>query len=155
MARAAALLVALALAGCPSASETARDSEHTPEAAVYSVSVAEARTERVVDGIAIVRVEQLYPFPEEEIQAAIERYPADAEVLWVQEESRNSGAWSYMEPLLREIIGPQRTVEYVGRGAAASPATGSYSIHRQERDEILNKALRQPAPSAEKQANVS
>lgn len=113
------------------------------------------RTERVVDGIAIVRVEQLYPFPEEEIRAAIERYPADAEVLWVQEESRNCGAWSYMEPLLREIIGPQRTVEYVGRGAAASPATGSYSIHRQERDEILNKALRQPAPSAEKQANVS
>jgi 2-oxoglutarate dehydrogenase E1 component len=113
------------------------------------------RTERVVEGVAIARVEQLYPFPADEIRALLERYPADAEVCWVQEESRNCGAWHFVEPRLREIIGPERDLEYVGRAAAASPATGSYKIHRQELDRILNQALRKPSARTEKKAHAS
>ncbi|MEE8310717.1 MAG: 2-oxoglutarate dehydrogenase E1 component, partial [Candidatus Binatia bacterium] len=113
------------------------------------------RNERVVNDIAIVRVEQLYPFPAEELRAVIDRYPDNAEIYWVQEESRNCGAWTFMEPLLYDLVGPRRSVTYVGRNAAASPATGSYAIHRQERDEILDQALRKPMAQAEKQVHVS
>jgi 2-oxoglutarate dehydrogenase E1 component len=113
------------------------------------------RKERVVEGIAIVRVEQLYPFPEAELRAVIDRYPDDAEIYWVQEESRNCGAWTFIEPLSHTIVGAGRSIEYVGRNAASSPATGSYAIHRQERDEILDRALRKPVAHAEKQIHVS
>jgi len=115
------------------------------------------RNERVIDNIAIVRVEQLYPFPIEELRTILGSYPDDAEVEWVQEESQNAGAWSFVEPRLRAMLGPAGSVRYVGRDEGASPATGSYKLHQQELGQMLNEAFRKVTEAAPKarRANVS
>jgi 2-oxoglutarate dehydrogenase E1 component len=99
------------------------------------------RDERTV---AIVRVEQLYPFPREEIARELERYPAARRLSWVQEEPRNMGAWQYISPLLEEMASaraaPSR-LRFVGRVAAASPATGFHEAHELEQKLIVEEAL--------------
>jgi 2-oxoglutarate dehydrogenase E1 component len=101
-----------------------------------------ARRERVIDDVAILRVEQLYPFPEKEIVAALSPYNAACEVLWVQEEPWNMGAWHDMYRRLRRVIGDTRALGYAGRPAAASPAVGSYKVHQAEAAELIDNALR-------------
>src|SRR5205807_9887962 len=93
--------------------------------------------------VAIVRVEQFYPFAGDQIQQAIKRYPKAREVVWVQEESLNMGGWMFMEPHLRAL---GIKVKYIGRDASASPATGSRQIHLREQQEIVTSALSGPAP---------
>ena len=93
------------------------------------------------EDIAIARVEQLYPFPTLEITAALARYPAAAEVCWIQEEPANQGAWSFMRPRLSPLLRPDVRFCYMGREEAASPATGSYKIHQAEEQAILEQAL--------------
>ena len=104
-----------------------------------------AREKNNVRDVAIVRVEQLYPYPQREIQAIIAKYNRAQEVSWVQEEPKNRGAWSFMEPRLREILPDGRVTRYFGRDASASPATGSYKIHQIEEQEIVAHALELPA----------
>ncbi|MBO0699581.1 MAG: 2-oxoglutarate dehydrogenase E1 component [Zavarzinella sp.] len=89
------------------------------------------------EDIAIVRVEQFYPFPEAPLRAALSRYRR-AEVVWVQEESQNMGGWSFVEPRLRAM---GYSVAYVGRDASASPAVGSLKIHQKEQAELVDAAL--------------
>jgi 2-oxoglutarate dehydrogenase E1 component len=89
------------------------------------------------EDIAIVRVEQFYPFPEAQLRSALNRY-RKAEVVWVQEESQNMGGWTFMEPRLRAM---GYNVAYVGRDASASPAVGSLKIHQREQAEIVEAAL--------------
>ena len=90
-------------------------------------------------GIALVRVEQLYPLPIDEINAAVDRYPG-AELVWVQEEPLNQGAWPFVHLALpRHLHG--RTLKVVGRTASASPATGSAKRSSQELATILESAL--------------
>ena len=101
-----------------------------------------ARRERDIDDIAIVRVEQLYPFPEAEIRAAMEPYTASPEVYWVQEEPWNMGAWHDTSRRLQRILPPECPVQYAGRAAAASPASGSYKVHQSEVTDLINNALR-------------
>jgi 2-oxoglutarate dehydrogenase E1 component len=101
-----------------------------------------ARRDRDIHDIAIIRVEQLYPFPEKEIVAALAPYAGAREVLWVQEEPWNMGAWHEMYRRLRRAIGDSRALGYAGRDAAASPAVGSYKIHSAEAAELINNALR-------------
>jgi 2-oxoglutarate dehydrogenase E1 component len=92
---------------------------------------------------ALVRVEQLYPFPAEAIQHVVKQYPKARDVIWAQEESLNMGAWSFIEPRLRALgIKPK----YVGRDASASPATGSRQVHLREQKEIVERALSGSAP---------
>jgi 2-oxoglutarate dehydrogenase E1 component len=101
-----------------------------------------ARRERDIDDIALLRVEQLYPFPEAEIRAALEPYAAAPEVYWVQEEPWNMGAWHDMSRRLQRMLPPDRPVQYAGRAAAASPASGSYKVHQSEVTDLINNALR-------------
>jgi 2-oxoglutarate dehydrogenase E1 component len=103
----------------------------------------EQRTADGMDDVAIVRVEQLAPFPEEPIKQVLGRYRKAREWVWVQEESQNMGAWTFIEPRLR-ALGCE--VRYVGRDASASPATGSHHIHAQEQKELVAAALAGPAP---------
>jgi 2-oxoglutarate dehydrogenase E1 component len=103
--------------------------------------LAIARRERGIEQVAIVRVEQLYPFPAAEIRAALQTYPATAEVRWVQEEPENMGAYSFMAHHLPPLLGG-RTLGYVGREAAASPAVGSYKLHEAEQTEVVDRALK-------------
>ena len=99
-----------------------------------------ARKEKGRDDIAIARVEQFYPFPEHELRAIVDRYHKAAEIVWVQEEVRNRGAWSFMQPRLREMF-PDRLIDYRGRPEAASPATGSYKGHLLEEQKLIAEAL--------------
>jgi 2-oxoglutarate dehydrogenase E1 component len=101
-----------------------------------------ARRERDVDDIAIVRVEQLYPFPSAEVAAIAATYPAAHEIFWVQEEPWNMGAWHFVHHPLRRALPADRSLHYVGRDAAASPASGSYKMHQAEEEELLHYALR-------------
>jgi 2-oxoglutarate dehydrogenase E1 component len=89
------------------------------------------------DDVAIIRVEQLYPFPEKMLRDALSRY-RKTDVVWVQEESQNMGAWGFMEPRLR---GMGYNVAYIGRDASASPAVGSLKIHQREQAELVEAAL--------------
>ncbi|SEN30352.1 2-oxoglutarate dehydrogenase E1 component [Lihuaxuella thermophila] len=93
------------------------------------------------NGLHILRVEQLYPFPKEEIAAVIQRLPNLKEILWVQEEPRNMGAWSYMEPRIRSVAPEGATVGYAGRPERSSPAEGLPDLHHIEQKRILRKAL--------------
>jgi 2-oxoglutarate dehydrogenase E1 component len=99
------------------------------------------RTERQRDDVAIIRVEQLYPFPAEAMTRALERYGNASELMWVQEEPKNSGAWSFMRPLLEEASQGRFDPRYVGRIESASPATGSPESHKLEQEMIMNDAF--------------
>jgi 2-oxoglutarate dehydrogenase E1 component len=103
----------------------------------------ERRTQEEGGEVALVRVEQFYPLPEEPLRQALARYRKAKEFIWAQEESQNMGAWTFMEPRLRALGYP---VEYVGRDASASPATGSRQVHLREQKEVVEAAIRLPAP---------
>jgi 2-oxoglutarate dehydrogenase E1 component len=102
------------------------------------------RAERDWQSIAAVRVEQLYPWPAPELQAELARYPAAADVCWVQEEPANQGAWAFVQPRLERLLGDRQRLRYIGRDEAASPATGSFAIHQDEEAAIVERALRRP-----------
>ncbi|HEX2077438.1 MAG TPA: 2-oxoglutarate dehydrogenase E1 component [Longimicrobium sp.] len=106
-------------------------------------STEDQRKERAaiegIDRVAIGRVEELYPFPEEEIRALAGSYPNLQEVVWVQEEPRNMGAWTYVGPRLEDALGME--VAYVGRPERASPAEGYQHRHQQEQNRIVDAAL--------------
>lgn len=91
--------------------------------------------------VALVRVEQLYPWPHEEIQKVMESYPAIEEVVWVQEEPRNMGAWTWVQPQLRVSAGAALGVRYIGRSERASPAEGYNDAHNTEQARIVNAAF--------------
>jgi 2-oxoglutarate dehydrogenase E1 component len=102
------------------------------------------RQERGIDDVAIVRVEQFYPFHTELFERVVAPYQSATEIVWVQEETRNRGGWAFMMPKLMELF-PDRAVRYVGREPSASPATGSSSIHRQQQAELVRDALEMSA----------
>jgi 2-oxoglutarate dehydrogenase E1 component len=99
------------------------------------------RRERMTDSVALVRVEQLYPFPHAELDALVTAYPNARQIYWVQEEPWNMGAWHVMYRRLRRLVGEDRTLAYVGRAEAASPASGSYKVHQQEEAELVQSAF--------------
>ncbi|HET6583031.1 MAG TPA: 2-oxoglutarate dehydrogenase E1 component [Nannocystaceae bacterium] len=99
------------------------------------------REERKRNDVAIVRIEQLYPFQREALDAVLAGYPAATELMWVQEEPFNMGAWPYMRPILRAAQGARFTPAYAGRPERASPATGSPDSHELEQRMILDDAF--------------
>jgi 2-oxoglutarate dehydrogenase E1 component len=107
-------------------------------------SLERGREERDWATIAVIRLEQLYPFPAAELAEAIRRYPRVGEFRWVQEEPANQGPWSFVAPRIEEQLPPGARLRYVGRREAASPATGSYRIHEAEETAIVEAALRRP-----------
>lgn len=88
---------------------------------------------------ALIRVEMLYPFPEEEVKSAIGRYQRAIQFSWVQEEPKNMGAYSYIQPYLEPLLPKKAELDYNGREASASPAAGSYVLHKKELASILAK----------------
>jgi 2-oxoglutarate dehydrogenase complex dehydrogenase (E1) component-like enzyme len=107
---------------------------------VYYDLLAEA--EKLTEGRpAIVRLEQLYSFPWSEARAVLARYPRMEELVWVQEEPRNMGAWSYLVPKLAELAAPGVQLGYVGRPERASPAEGYPAAHAAEQGRIIREAL--------------
>jgi 2-oxoglutarate dehydrogenase E1 component len=93
---------------------------------------------------AIVRLEQFYPFPEMQLKTAIQKYKQARKYLWVQEEPENMGAWFFVRPRLEKLTG--EAIEYVGRKAASSPATGFPNIYRKEQTAVIDNALGPATP---------
>jgi 2-oxoglutarate decarboxylase len=90
---------------------------------------------------AIVRVEQLYPYPEADILAAISAYPNATEVVWVQEEPANMGAWGFMHGRLHKVLRDRVTLRHIARPPSAAPASGSQKVHEREQAELLASAF--------------
>jgi len=88
---------------------------------------------------AIIRLEQFYPFPEKALGGVIARYKKAREFLWVQEEPENMGGWQFVRPRLESLLG--KSLHYVGRPPAASPATGYPKIYRRQQDDIIAEAV--------------
>ena len=99
-----------------------------------------ARDESGLTDIAVVRIEQLYPWPEGPLSEVLARYPDDAEVVWLQEEPANMGAWSFVRSRIDELLG-ERRVTLIGRPESGSPACGSVGVHQQERDQLIEDVL--------------
>ena len=91
--------------------------------------------------VALARIEQLYPFPNEEYQAILGRYPQARELVWCQEEPQNQGAWYQIRHRLQELASARREVLYAGRAPAAAPATGIGKIHELEQQTLVAAAL--------------
>ena len=92
--------------------------------------------------LPIIRIEQLYPFPEKTLQAALSRYAPQARLIWVQEEPENMGAWWYLNQKFTKMLGDCR-LSVVARQEAASPATGSATRHREQQEQLLDRAFEQ------------
>ena len=91
---------------------------------------------------ALVRLEQLYPWPAEQLKAVLDRYP-NAAVAWAQEEPHNMGGWFFVEPRFRDL---GRPAGYVGRDPSASPATGSHYVHEHEQKDLVRAAFEEKLP---------
>ena len=103
----------------------------------------EEREKRKEKGIAIVRVEQLYPFHNEKFKQILKHYKGVKECFWVQEEPRNMGAWSYIHPILLELLPKQMELQFVGRNRSASTAAGSHSTHKKEHEQLMEMVFSQ------------
>ena len=104
----------------------------------------EERDARGLNDIYLLRFEQFYPFPAMSAVKELERFQ-NAEMIWCQEEPKNQGAWSFMEPNIEQILNnlsiKAKRAKYVGRPASASPATGLASQHKEQQDKLIFEAL--------------
>jgi 2-oxoglutarate dehydrogenase E1 component len=91
--------------------------------------------------VPILRLEQFYPFPQKLLAGALAGYPNATEILWVQEEPRNMGAWPFLRERLEGLMGPNQKLQYAGRPLAAAPATGSHHRHDEQQKALVEKAL--------------
>ncbi|MEO2167991.1 MAG: 2-oxoglutarate dehydrogenase E1 component, partial [bacterium] len=99
--------------------------------------LAKAREERSAEEVALLRVEEIHPFPSAEIHAALAAFPNANDIIWAQEEPANMGAWWYMQQHLPAILDGARELRGAARDAAAAPAVGSYLLHGREQKEIM------------------
>ena len=99
----------------------------------------EYRKKKEISNAAIIRVEQMYPFHRERIREISSRYPNAAKWVWCQEEPLNMGAWSFIGPRLQKLL--HHRVRYAGRDAAASPSTGSKTVHKMEQNRLIEEAF--------------
>jgi 2-oxoglutarate dehydrogenase E1 component len=90
--------------------------------------------------VAVVRVEQLYPFPEDDVQHVLQTYPSLEEVVWLQEEPANMGAWNYVRPLLHLLLNNRWPLRFIGRPPNSSPAEGSAAWHAANQRTIVSRA---------------
>ena len=104
----------------------------------------EAREQAAISNIAIIRLEQFYPFPEKALADELKKYP-NAEIVWCQEEHENNGAWTFVdrriEKALASVKHKSNRVSYIGRPEAAAPATGTLKVHVAEQEKVIQQAL--------------
>ncbi|UXI70399.1 2-oxoglutarate dehydrogenase E1 component [Tahibacter amnicola] len=110
---------------------------------VYFDLVDDAEKRGVTD-VAIIRVEQLYPFPRAEVKAELAKYTAAREVVWCQEEPMNQGAWYQIQHHLRASIGGEQSLSYAGRSRSPAPACGHHNTHVAEQAALVEQALVAP-----------
>jgi 2-oxoglutarate dehydrogenase E1 component len=111
----------------------------------------EARKKSGEASVSIVRLEQFYPFPLTALKETLASYPDATQIVWAQEEPKNMGGWTFVEPRLENLLPGCSRAIYVGRAPSASPATGSYAIHQQEQAKLVQIAL---TPSSSNEAAI-
>jgi 2-oxoglutarate dehydrogenase E1 component len=97
------------------------------------------RADKKIDNAPIVRIEQLYPFPEKRLREMMKGFPKGVKLVWCQEEPQNMGAWTFIEPRLRTMF--CREIAYAGRDASASPAVGSLALHKRRQAALVADAF--------------
>lgn len=107
------------------------------------VDIEEAldESEEKYDWLRVLRLEQIYPFPEEGLEKALKELPNLEEVVWVQEEPENMGAWDFVEKYLRDLLSEGQTLRYIGRPHRSSPAVGVPNVHKTEQNELVQAAI--------------
>jgi len=105
----------------------------------YELSAA--RTERKLDDVVILRLEQLYPFPHKALAAELRKFPNVSELVWCQDEPQNQGAWFYVQHHLLENMSEGQKLGYAGRPASASPAVGYYVKHNEQQKALIDAAF--------------
>ena len=105
--------------------------------------LSKARREHKISNVVIVRIEQLYPFPQDEVQQIIKKYSGAGELVWCQEEPRNQGAWFFIQSRrnIKACMREGQILRYAGRTYSASPASGSLHIHREQQQTLIEDAL--------------
>ena len=106
--------------------------------------LALARRERELTDVALVRIEQLYPFPEAALAKELRKYPNVTKIVWCQDEPQNQGSWTFIQPYLQAALTSEQHLSYAGRPASASPAVGYYDKHYAQQSALLNAALGEP-----------
>ncbi len=101
------------------------------------------RREHKIEDVAIIRIEQLYPFPHKSLQAEVERYPKARDILWCQEEPGNQGAWHRIQHYLARHKRPDQALGYALRPSAASPAVGYFAKHNDQQKKVIAAAFRE------------
>jgi 2-oxoglutarate dehydrogenase E1 component len=99
------------------------------------------REEKKAGDVAILRVEQLYPFPHKAFAAEIKKYPNATEVVWCQDEPQNQGAWFFVQHYIHENLLDGQKLGYAGRPASASPAVGYAHLHQDQQKALLDQAF--------------
>lgn len=102
----------------------------------------EKRREQKISNIAIVRMEQLYPFDDETVKSILKTYANTKDIVWCQEEPQNQGSWLFLQQYLPQCLASSQTLRYIGRKASASPAVGYASVHQKEQAAIIEEAMK-------------
>jgi 2-oxoglutarate dehydrogenase E1 component len=103
--------------------------------------LAEKRDAENIRQVAVMRAEQLYPFPEDDLRGFVNEFPNATEVIWCQEEPKNQGAWYQIRHHLQACVTEQHELKYVGRPPSASPAVGYHAVHVQEQRALVDEAI--------------
>ena len=103
--------------------------------------LAEKRDAENIREVAVMRVEQLYPFPQDDLHRFVEEFPNATEVIWCQEEPKNQGAWYQIRHHLQACLSENQELKYVGRPRSPSPAVGYHTVHVQEQQKLVNEAI--------------
>ena len=100
-----------------------------------------AAREKATANVPLIRLEQFYPFPQAMLAEALTKFPNATEIVWVQDEPRNMGAWPFLHERLASLAGANRTLRYIGRPISASPATGSHHRHEEQQQALVAAAI--------------
>ena len=103
--------------------------------------LAKKREEKGADDVAIIRVEQLYPFPHKAFAAELKKYPNVAAIVWCQDEPQNQGAWFFIQHNIHENMQEGQKLGYAGRAASASPAVGYSHLHAEQQKALVDAAF--------------
>ena len=103
--------------------------------------LAKKREEKGADDVAILRVEQLYPFPHKVFAAELRKYPAATDIVWCQDEPQNQGAWFFVQHYIHENMLEGQKLGYSGRAASASPAVGYSHLHQEQQKALVDAAF--------------
>lgn len=91
--------------------------------------------------MALIRIEQIYPFPDQDVIDTLKYFNHAKSVIWCQEEPKNMGAWSFVAPRIFSELQPSQHLHFVGRAASASPATGSAKVHAVEQERLVSQSM--------------